>query len=176
MKSNGRPLIPYMRQSRAKERTISIDEQRRDIRRWADAAGVELAAEVVEQNVSGSNPWRERGLGEAVDACSRGEASGIIVAWQDRLSRENGRATAEALLLGRIKPRHSRHEWRLGCLRARFRNSSPPVAGTLTANYPALNASRGPPRPHRALDLDSRGRSAPERSSVDLAGPRALEC
>jgi DNA invertase Pin-like site-specific DNA recombinase len=30
-----------------------------------------------------------------VDACERGEASGIIVAWQDRLSRENGRATAE---------------------------------------------------------------------------------
>jgi DNA invertase Pin-like site-specific DNA recombinase len=95
MKSNGRPLIPYLRQSRAKERTISIDEQRRDIRRWADAAGVQLAAEMIEQNVSGSKPWRERGLGEVVDACARGEASGIIVAWQDRLSRENGAATAE---------------------------------------------------------------------------------
>jgi hypothetical protein len=32
MKSNGRPLIPYLRQSRAKERTISIEEQRRDRR------------------------------------------------------------------------------------------------------------------------------------------------
>jgi DNA invertase Pin-like site-specific DNA recombinase len=49
----------------------------------------------VEQGVSGSKPWQERGLGLAVDACRRGEASGIIVAWQDRLSRENGRATAE---------------------------------------------------------------------------------
>lgn len=95
MTGNGRPLVPYLRQSRAKERTISIEEQRRDIRQWADAAGVELAAEIVEQNVSGSKPWRERALGEAVDACERGEASGIIVAWQDRLSRENGRATAE---------------------------------------------------------------------------------
>jgi DNA invertase Pin-like site-specific DNA recombinase len=95
MGSNGRPLVPYLRQSRAKERTISIEEQRRDIRAWADAAGVELAPEVVEQNVSGSKPWRERALGEAVDACERGEASGVIVAWQDRLSRENGRATAE---------------------------------------------------------------------------------
>lgn len=95
MKGNGQPLVPYLRQSRAKERTISIDEQRRDIRRWADSNGVALAGEVVEQNVSGSKPWRERALGEAVDACERGEASGIIVAWQDRLSRENGRATAE---------------------------------------------------------------------------------
>jgi DNA invertase Pin-like site-specific DNA recombinase len=95
MTSNGRPLIPYMRQSRAKERTISIEEQRRDIRRWAEGAGVTLAPEVVEQNVSGSKAWRDRALGEAVAACERGEAAGIIVAWQDRLSRENGRATAE---------------------------------------------------------------------------------
>jgi DNA invertase Pin-like site-specific DNA recombinase len=90
-----KPLIPYLRQSRAKERTISIEEQRRDVRRWAEATGVPLAPEVIEQNVSGSKPWRERALGEAVDACERGEAAGIVVAWQDRLSRENGRATAE---------------------------------------------------------------------------------
>jgi site-specific DNA recombinase len=90
-----KPLVPYMRQSRAKERTISIEEQRRDIQAWANRNGVPLAAEVVEQGVSGSKAWQERALGEAVDACRRGEAAGIIVAWQDRLSRENGRATAE---------------------------------------------------------------------------------
>ena len=95
MTGNGRPLVPYLRQSRAKERTISIEEQRLDIQRWASAAGVELAPEVIEQNVSGSKPWRDRALGEALEACARGDASGIIVAWQDRLSRENGRATAE---------------------------------------------------------------------------------
>lgn len=95
MKSSGRTLVPYMRQSRAKERTISIEEQRRGIQAWAQAHGIPLAAEVIEQGVSGSKPWRERALGEAVDACERGEAAGIIVAWQDRLSRENGRATAE---------------------------------------------------------------------------------
>lgn len=33
-KNDPRPLVPYLRQSRAKERTISIDEQRRDIRKW----------------------------------------------------------------------------------------------------------------------------------------------
>lgn len=95
MTKNDPRLVPYLRQSRAKERTISIDEQRLDIRRWADEAGVTLAPELVEQNVSGSKPWRERALGEAVEACERGEAAGIIVAWQDRLSRENGAATAE---------------------------------------------------------------------------------
>jgi DNA invertase Pin-like site-specific DNA recombinase len=95
MKRNGLPLVPYMRQSRAKERTISIEEQRRDIQAWARSNGVPLAAEIIEQGVSGSKPWRERDLGDAVDACERGEAAGIIVAWQDRLSRENGRATAE---------------------------------------------------------------------------------
>jgi DNA invertase Pin-like site-specific DNA recombinase len=90
-----RPLIPYLRQSRAKERTISIDEQRRDIQGWAEGAGVQLATEIIEQGVSGSKPWRERAIGDAIGACERGEASGIVVAWQDRLSRENGLATAE---------------------------------------------------------------------------------
>lgn len=90
-----KPLVPYMRQSRAKERSISIPQQRRDIQAWAQQNDVPLAAEVVEQGVSGSKPWRDRALGDAVDACERGEASGIIVAWQDRLSRENGLGTAE---------------------------------------------------------------------------------
>ncbi len=88
-------LIPYYRQSRRKERTISIDEQRRQVEGWAAANGVKLEPEVVEQGVSGSTSWRERGLGLAVEACARGEAAGVIVAWQDRLSRENGLATAE---------------------------------------------------------------------------------
>ena len=56
MERNGLPLVPYLRQSRAREQTISIEEQRRDVCRWAEGAGVDLAAEVVEQNVSGSKP------------------------------------------------------------------------------------------------------------------------
>lgn len=94
-KNDPRPLVPYMRQSRKKEQTISIEEQRRDIERWASAAGVTLAPEIIEQGISGSKPWRERALGEAVAACERGEAAGIIVAWQDRLSRESNLGTAE---------------------------------------------------------------------------------
>jgi DNA invertase Pin-like site-specific DNA recombinase len=88
-------LIPYVRQSRKKEVTISLDDQRAAIRAWAEREGVKLALEIVEQGVSGSKSWRERELGKAVAACEQGQAAGIVVAWQDRLSRENGLATAE---------------------------------------------------------------------------------
>lgn len=88
-------LIPYIRQSRKKERTISIDEQRRVIEHWAAANKVTLGREVVEQGVSGSKAWRERALGAVIDSCERGEAAGVVVAFQDRLSRENGLGTAE---------------------------------------------------------------------------------
>jgi len=90
-----KPLIPYLRQSRAKEHTISIEEQMRSIQRWAQDAGVQISDPVIEQNVSGSKDWRRRELGQAVIACQEGRAGGIIVAWQDRLSREQGLATAE---------------------------------------------------------------------------------
>jgi DNA invertase Pin-like site-specific DNA recombinase len=89
------PLTPYLRQSRAKERTISIKEQRRTIEAWATAAGVDLGSEVVEQDVSGSKNWRTRGLGKILEACEAGKAQGVIVAFQDRLSRGDLLGTAE---------------------------------------------------------------------------------
>jgi DNA invertase Pin-like site-specific DNA recombinase len=91
-----KPLIPLLRQSRAKEKTISIEEQRRHNEAWAKAhPDVLIGEEIIEQGVSGSRPWRERGVGEAIAMIGRGEASGILVAFQDRLSRESGLATAE---------------------------------------------------------------------------------
>ena len=66
-----RLLIPYIRQSRAKEVSISLDDQRAAIRAWAERAGVELAAEIVERGVSGSKPWRERELGSIPPPPSR---------------------------------------------------------------------------------------------------------
>jgi hypothetical protein len=69
MTGNGRALVPYMRQSRAKERTISVEEQRRDIQQRAKSAGVELASEIVEQNVSGSKPWRESSSSSTTSSC-----------------------------------------------------------------------------------------------------------
>ena len=68
MTGNGKPFVPYLRQSRAKERTISIEEQRRDVQYWAVGCRRGARTEIVEQNVSGSKPWRERALGDAVDA------------------------------------------------------------------------------------------------------------
>ena len=91
----GKLLIPYVRQSRKKEVSISIDDQRAAIAAWAGRERVKLAPEIVERGVSGSTSWRERELGKAVEACEQGQAAGIVVAWQDRLSRENGLATAE---------------------------------------------------------------------------------
>ena len=65
-------LVPYIRQSRIKERTISLDDQRRAIEGWAASNGVDLADEIVEQGVSGSKSWKERELGEAIEACAQG--------------------------------------------------------------------------------------------------------
>ena len=116
-KNGAKPLVPYIRQSRKREHSISVDEQRRSIRAWAKANGEKLAAEVVEEGVSGSKPWQERELGQAIANCGKAinylvekkdgtvkarridpkgpVAQGIIVAFQDRLSRENGLGTAE---------------------------------------------------------------------------------
>jgi DNA invertase Pin-like site-specific DNA recombinase len=88
-------LIPYVRQSRTRERSISVDEQLRAIQAWAEANDVELLEPVIERSTSGAKPWKERELGKAIEACEQREASGIIVAFQDRLSRENGLATSE---------------------------------------------------------------------------------
>lgn len=93
--SNGKPLIPYIRQSRKKEETISLDDQRRAIEAWASANGASLADEVVEHGVSGNKSWRVRELGRVLEACQKGEAQGVIVAFQDRLSREDLLGTAE---------------------------------------------------------------------------------
>lgn len=89
------PLIPYIRQSRAKEQTISLEVQREAIVAWAKPNDVPLAAEVVEQGVSGSKRWQDRELGAAIEAVQEKRAAGLIVAFQDRLSREQALGTAE---------------------------------------------------------------------------------
>jgi DNA invertase Pin-like site-specific DNA recombinase len=88
-------LIPYLRKSGKEDPAISRDRQRRAIEVWASANGVELAAEVWEPGVSGSRPWQERGLGDAIARCVAGEADGIIVEEQSRLSRARMIQTAE---------------------------------------------------------------------------------
>lgn len=88
-------LIPYLRKSSKEDPAVSRDRQHRAIEAWASQHNVTLGPEVWEPGVSGSKHWRERGLGEAVAACERGEAAGIIVEEQSRLSRGNQLQTAE---------------------------------------------------------------------------------
>jgi DNA invertase Pin-like site-specific DNA recombinase len=82
-----RALIPYMRKSSGEDPAGSLARQRGAIHRWAEANGVELAPEVWEPGISGSTHWRDRGLGEAVAAVERGDAAGIVVEEQSRLTR-----------------------------------------------------------------------------------------
>ncbi len=58
-----KPLIAYIRQSRKKEKTISLDSQREKIKAWARFEGETLAPEVVEQGVSGSKHWQSAASG-----------------------------------------------------------------------------------------------------------------
>jgi hypothetical protein len=99
-------LIPYLRQSRGKEETISIDAQMDAIEAWAaQHPEVTLGAAIIEQGVSGSKRWQDRELGAGINAVTGWTdedgtkhppcAAGIIVAFQDRLSREQALGTAE---------------------------------------------------------------------------------
>jgi DNA invertase Pin-like site-specific DNA recombinase len=84
-----------MRKSSGEDEHGSLARQRQAIRSWAKHNNVTLAPEVWEPRVSGSKHWKQRGLGQAIAACERGEAAGIVCEEQSRLSRENGLATAE---------------------------------------------------------------------------------
>jgi DNA invertase Pin-like site-specific DNA recombinase len=100
-----KPLIPYIRQSRTDEATVSFKDQWEAIERWAAANAAALsvgtlaeadAAGLVERNTSGNSYWRERELGQAITACQRGEAAGIVVYDQSRFTREKLFHTVEA--------------------------------------------------------------------------------
>ena len=88
-------LIPYHRKSSKEDPRISRERQSLATSSWANARGVRLAPEIWEPGVSGSKHWSERGIGKALKMIAAGEATGIIVEEQSRLSRENGLATAE---------------------------------------------------------------------------------
>lgn len=87
----------YIRVSRVGQREgyQSPEEQRAIIRGVADRAGVVLGLEVVEEDVSGARAASERGLGRLLERAELGESEGVIVAFQDRLSRGSLIETAE---------------------------------------------------------------------------------
>jgi DNA invertase Pin-like site-specific DNA recombinase len=89
-------LIPIGRKSAKEDPKASRERQERAIDAWAKHhPEITLTPMVWENAVSGSSDWRDRGLGEAIERCIRGEAAGIIVENQDRLSREKLIQTAE---------------------------------------------------------------------------------
>jgi DNA invertase Pin-like site-specific DNA recombinase len=65
----------------------TVDEQRRIIRETAKRLGVTVGVEVVEEDVSGHTRAADRRLGKLIERAESGESGGIIVAFQDRLSR-----------------------------------------------------------------------------------------
>jgi DNA invertase Pin-like site-specific DNA recombinase len=70
-------------------------DQRRIIESRVEAEGFTLLRVDREQKVSGAKDWRTREIGRAVKDVRAGEADGIIVAYQDRITRERLRAAAE---------------------------------------------------------------------------------
>ena len=87
----------YIRVSKVGQREgyQSPEEQRSIIRGVAERAGVVLGLEVAEEDVSGAKAASERGLGRLLERAERGESEGIIVAFQDRLSRGSLIETAQ---------------------------------------------------------------------------------
>jgi DNA invertase Pin-like site-specific DNA recombinase len=90
-------LIPYARQSRTGERSMSLDDQIEDMQKWAERAGVELLEPIVEGSTSGDKHWRERELGTVLARLEAGEGDGIVVSYFSRLTREKHSATFELL-------------------------------------------------------------------------------
>lgn len=88
-------LIPYGRKSSKEDPRVSRARQVSAFARWGSSSDVELAELVWENSVSGSWDWKTRGLGLAIARVAAGEADGIIVEEQSRLSREDQLKTAE---------------------------------------------------------------------------------
>jgi DNA invertase Pin-like site-specific DNA recombinase len=162
-------LVAYLRQSRSSERSISIDEQREAIERWALAHRETVVFEdrYIERNVSGAKPWQERELGAVIETLKAGAASGIVVAYQDRLARPTWLQEAEvwealseadsrlvcaaegtdfrpgdlehsdARLLYRIKAATARHTWERHCRNWRKGKHSAWLRGVYVGPTPA---------------------------------------
>jgi DNA invertase Pin-like site-specific DNA recombinase len=81
----------YIRVSRVGDRNgdsfQSPDDQRSIIQQTANRHGITLGLEVVELDVSGAKNASDRDLETLIQRCESGESEGVIVAYQDRLSR-----------------------------------------------------------------------------------------
>jgi DNA invertase Pin-like site-specific DNA recombinase len=81
------PMRGYGRVSRGEGRS-TVDVQRTRIRQWATLQDATVADPIlVEEAVSGGLAAHERGLGDLIEAVERGEASGVVVLFLDRMGR-----------------------------------------------------------------------------------------
>jgi DNA invertase Pin-like site-specific DNA recombinase len=98
-KKNQLPFFGYVRVSNERDRVDeegaayegygSKEDQVQRIQALARSKGLTLVEPLIEDaGVSGSKAAERRGLGAAVEACKRGQAGGIIVAYCDRFTRE----------------------------------------------------------------------------------------
>lgn len=99
------PLGGYGRVSRVSGRDgdsyLTPAIQAGKIQNAAKEKGVAVASPIVmDEDVSGAKPVNERGLGELLARCERGELGGIIAANLDRLTR--GSKLDEAEITGRL--------------------------------------------------------------------------
>jgi DNA invertase Pin-like site-specific DNA recombinase len=83
----------YVRVSRigGRDHLISPEEQELRARAVATERGLEVGEVLSDLDESGGK-WERPGLQRALERVRRGESSGIIVAWLDRLSRDSEHA------------------------------------------------------------------------------------
>lgn len=86
-------LIGLTRKSKGEDEGTH-DDQRRIIEERCAREGFTLVRVDSKKGISGTKKWREREVGRAVEDCVAGKADGIIVAFEDRISRESMGETA----------------------------------------------------------------------------------
>lgn len=90
-----KPLIAYGRKSSGEDAEQSRARQQAAVERWAAQHREPVTEMVFEAHVSGSKPWQERELGRVLERVGRGEAQGIVVEEQSRLTRGSQLQAAE---------------------------------------------------------------------------------
>lgn len=103
-------LVGYTRRSKERAGGFGLADQERKIREWATYRGVELVDVVADDDTSGVRKARDRPeLDAALSMVADGEATGLVVAKFDRLSR-SVQEFARLLDVSRAQ------EWSLVCL------------------------------------------------------------
>jgi DNA invertase Pin-like site-specific DNA recombinase len=80
-------VIGYARLSKSSEEGHSIPAQERAIAAYCERTGLELLRVEVDDGVSGRSMKKRPALARALDACRAGEASGLVAARLDRVTR-----------------------------------------------------------------------------------------